>query len=74
MPKNPRQKARNGESLSSLARSVGLLRSDITIGNQEVQAGLTQVREEMRTGFDQFYRHIDGFMKFHCKGRQSFQP
>ena len=65
MPKNPRQKARNGESLSSLARSVGLLRSEITIGNQEVQAGLTQVREEMRTGFDQLYRHIDGFMKLH---------
>ena len=42
-----------------------MLRSEIKISNQEVQAGLTQVREEMRTGFDQLYRHIDGFVKLH---------
>jgi len=62
MPRNSKIKMRNEASLSSLAKSMGLLRSEMRIGNQEVQAGLTHVREEMRTGFDQLYRHIDGLV------------
>ena len=65
MPTNSEQKTRNGASLGSLAKSVGLLRSEMKINNQEAQAGLTQIREEIRTGFDQMYRHVDGFMKLH---------
>lgn len=53
------------ESLSSLAKTLTLIRSEIKVNNQELQAGLTQMREEMRTGFDQLYRHIDGFLKLH---------
>ena len=65
MPKNPKSRIAPKESLGSIARSVTLLRSEIRVNNQELQAGLTQIREEMRTGFDQLYRHIDGFVKLH---------
>jgi hypothetical protein len=65
MPKNSKRGVALKESLSSLARSVTLLKSEIRISSQEVQTGLTQVRDEMRTGFDQLYRHIDGFVKLH---------
>jgi hypothetical protein len=35
------------------------------IGIQELQTSLTQNREETRAGFDQLYRHVDGFVKLH---------
>jgi hypothetical protein len=52
-------------TLESLTRDLGLLRSAIRIGIQELQTGLTQNREETRSGFDQLYRHMDGFVKLH---------
>jgi len=65
MPKKPKSKTRSNAQLDSLAKSLGLLRSEMRINNQETQAGLTQIRQEMQTGFDQMYRHIDGFVKLH---------
>lgn len=65
MPKKPKSKTRSNEQLDSLAKSLGLLRSEMRINNQETQAGLTQIRQEMQSGFDQMYRHIDGFVKLH---------
>lgn len=65
MAKTKRQKAAARVSLSSLAKSLGLLRSEARISSQGLEAGLAQVRDEMRTGFDQLYRHIGGFVKLH---------
>jgi len=62
MAKIRKRQSPNGASLASLVKSMELLRAEMRIGNQEIQAGLTQVQEEMRTGFDQMYRHIDGFV------------
>jgi len=57
----PKQKKRGNskDSDSSLARSISLLRSEVKMNSQE----LREMRDEMRTGFDQIYRHIDGFVK-----------
>ena len=65
MPKKPRQTARPNATLNSLAQGLNLLRSEIRINSQELQARLTQLQDEMRTGFDQLYRHVDGFVKLH---------
>ncbi|MBI4529532.1 MAG: hypothetical protein HY695_37515 [Deltaproteobacteria bacterium] len=76
MPKNAKRGAGANQPLTSLEKSVGLIRSEIKISSQHMQAGLTQVRDEMqaglaqirdemRTGFDQLYRHVDGFVKLH---------
>jgi len=65
MPKKSKQRAEPKATLSSLARGVSLLRSEVRISNQELQTRLTQLQDEMRTGFDQLYRHIDGFVKLH---------
>lgn len=65
MAKNPKRRMASKESLSSLAKTLTLIRSEIKVNNQELQAGLTQMREERRTGFDHLYRHIDGFVKLH---------
>lgn len=61
MPKKQRVSAKSKESNGSLARSLSLLRSEVKIGNQE----LHQIRDEMRAGFDQIYKHVDGFTKLH---------
>jgi hypothetical protein len=50
MPKNLKQKTRNEASLSSLAKSIGLLRSEMRISNQEIQAGLIHVRDRDANG------------------------
>ena len=60
MPKK-KKTGNSGHSLSSLARSVSLLSSEVKMNSQE----LREMRGEMRTGFDQVYRHIDGFVKLH---------
>ena len=60
MPKK-KKTGNSGHSLSSLARSVSLLSSEVKMNSQE----LREMRGEMRTGFDQVYRHIDGFIKLH---------
>jgi hypothetical protein len=65
MAKTKKQKAAARVSLGSLAKSLGLLRSEVRISSQGLEAGLAQVRDEMRTGFDQLYRHIDGFVQRH---------
>ena len=65
MPKNPRRTTRSNVTLASLAHGMTLVRSEIRINNQETQNRLTQLHDEMRTGFDQLYRHIDGFVKLH---------
>jgi hypothetical protein len=62
MAKNPKGRTAPKVSLSSLAKTLTLMRSEIRVNNQELQAGLTQMREEMRIGFEQLYRHIDGFV------------
>lgn len=64
MPK--RKKRGNSKvSLSSVARSIGLLRSEVRIGHGDLQTRVDALQNEMRTGFDQLYRHIDGFVKLH---------
>lgn len=65
MPNKSDRRSPTSQSLSSLARTVGLLRSEIKVNHQELQGTLSHVQEEMRTGFDQLYRHIDGFVKLH---------
>lgn len=57
----PKQKKRgnSGGSFNSLARSISLLRSEVKENSLE----LREMRDEMRTGFDQIYRHIDGLIK-----------
>ena len=60
MPKK-KKTGNSGHSLSSLARSISLLRSEVKMNSQE----LREMRDEMRTGFDQLYRHIDEFVKLH---------
>ena len=65
MPKNAKRGAGAKQTLTSLAKSVGLIRSEIKISSQHMQAGLIQVRDEMQAGFDQLYRHVDGFVKLH---------
>ncbi|MBI2985665.1 MAG: hypothetical protein HYY45_02745, partial [Deltaproteobacteria bacterium] len=40
-------------------------RSEVKLGHQELRTELNDLRDEMRTGFDQIYRHIDGFIKLH---------
>lgn len=60
MPKQ-KKKTNSRVSVASLARSIELLRSEVRINSQE----LGEMRDEMRTGFDQLYRHIDGFVKLH---------
>lgn len=66
MPKKTTRRSKASKvTVDSLARDLGLLRSTLRIGIQELQAGLTQNREETRSGFDQLYRHIDGFVKLH---------
>jgi len=50
----------SGHSLSSLARSVSLLSSEVKLGNQELHARLDKLENKLDTGFDQIYRHIDG--------------
>ena len=37
------------------------MRSEVKVNGQE----LREMRDEMCTGFDQVYRHIDGFIKLH---------
>ncbi len=63
----PRKKktANSRHSFSSLARSISLLRSEVKLGQQGLRTELNDLRDEMRTGFDQIYRHIDGFVKLH---------
>ncbi len=63
----PKQKKRgnSGGSFNSLARSISLLRSEVKVGHQELRSELNDLRDEVRTGFDQVYRHIDGFVKLH---------
>ncbi len=51
--------------VGSLVRSVSLLRSEVKLGNQELHTRLDNLQDEVRTGFDQIYRHIDGFIKLH---------
>ena len=58
MPKK-KKKGNSGHSLSSLARSISLLRSEVKQNGLEIR----QLRDEVHTGFDQIYRHIDGFVK-----------
>jgi len=65
MAKNPRGRGSGKESLTTLVKGVGLLRAEIRVNHEEIQRGLTEIRDEMRTGFDQLYRHVDGFMKLH---------
>ena len=48
-------------TIGTLARSISLLRSEVRINRQE----LREMRDEMHTGFDQLYRHLDGFVKLH---------
>ena len=50
------------ESVASLVKTMQLMRAEFRIGNQELKADLNGLREEVRTGFDQIYRHIDGFI------------
>ena len=65
MPKKPRTRAKPEATLSSLAQGVNFLRSEIRVNNQQLQNRLTQLHDDMRTGFDQLYRHVDGFVKLH---------
>ena len=60
MPKK-KKKGNARDSVTSLVRSISLLRSEVKVNSQE----LREMRDEMRTGFDQIYRHIDGFIKLH---------
>ena len=60
MPKQ-KKKGNSRVTIGTLARSISLLRSEVRMNRLE----LTEMREEMRTGFDQIYRHIDGFVKLH---------
>ena len=48
-----------------MAKTMQLMRAELRIDNQELKAELNGLREEVRTGFDQMYRHIDGFTKLH---------
>ena len=64
MPKK-KKTGNSGHSFSTLARSISLLRSEVKLGHQELHTELNDLRDEMRTGFDQIYRHIDGFVKLH---------
>ena len=63
----PKKKKRRDSRASgtSLVKSISFLRAEVKLVHQELQAGFSEVREEMRTGFDQIYRHIDGFIKLH---------
>ena len=61
----PKRKRKANSRESALAKSIGLLISQVRIGNQELRAELGAMRDEMHTGFDQVYRHIDGFVKLH---------
>ena len=63
--KKPRTRAKPEATLSSLAQGVNFLRSEIRVNNQQLQNRLTQLHDDMRTGFDQLYRHVDGFVKLH---------
>ncbi len=65
MPKKPRPRAKPAATLTSLAQGMNLLRSEIRVNNQELQSRLTRLHDDMRTGFDQLYRHVDGFVKLH---------
>lgn len=60
MPKK-KKTGNSGHSFSTLARSISLLRSEVKENSLE----LREFRDEVRTGFDQIYRHIDGFVKLH---------
>ena len=63
MPK--RKRAGNSrESVTSLAKTMQLMRAELRVGNQELKAELNGLREDVRTGFDQMNRHID-FIKLH---------
>ena len=53
------------ESVASLAKTMQLMRAELRIGNQELKTELSGLRDEMHAGFDQLYRHIDGFIKLH---------
>ena len=64
MPKR-RKRGNSGSSLGSLARSVSLLRSEVKLGQQELHTRLDKLENKIDTGFDQIYRHIDGFVKLH---------
>ena len=59
----PKQKKRGNSrvTIGTLARSISLLRSEVRINRQE----LREMRDEMHAGFDQIYRHVDGFIKLH---------
>ena len=63
----PKKKKRRDSRASgtSLVKSISFLRAEVKLVHQELQAGFSEVRDEMRTGFDQVYRHIDGFIKLH---------
>ena len=63
----PKQKKRGNTkvSIGSLVRSVSLLRSEVKVGQQELHTRLDKLENKIDTGFDQIYRHIDGFVKLH---------
>jgi uncharacterized protein (UPF0335 family) len=56
-----KRKSNPRPSLASLARSIDLLRSEVRTNSLD----LKELRAEMHSGFDQMYRHIDGFIKLH---------
>lgn len=64
MPKEKKRGNSRG-SVSSLVRSISLLRSEVKIGQQELHTRLDKLENKIDTGFDQVYRHIDGFTKLH---------
>ena len=63
----PKRKKRGNSKASggSLTRSISLLRSEVKLGNQELHTRLSDLRDEMRTGFEQVCRYIDEFVKLH---------
>jgi hypothetical protein len=59
MPK--RKKIENPrESIASSAKTMQVMRAEVRIGNQELRAEVSGLRDEVRAGFDQLYRHIEG--------------
>lgn len=50
-------------SFGSLVRRARLLTSEVRNSNQELRAGLREMRNEMRSSFDQLCRHIEERVK-----------
>ena len=61
----PKRKRKANSRELALAKSIRLLISEVRIGNQEFQAKLSAMRDELRINFDRLNRHIDGFIKRH---------